>query len=123
MSILKIHHIQLAMPPGQEDAARAFYKDVLGFEELQKPPNLAKRGGAWFRLNSIEVHLGVEADFRPAKKAHPAFLVDDIAGIESSCSNAGYSVTRDEPLIGYDRIYVTDPFGNRIEFLQQLNNS
>jgi len=119
MSIINIHHVQLAMPPGGERTARAFYVEVLGFEELPKPPNLAKRGGVWFCSNSVQLHLGVESDFHPAKKAHPAFLVDDLKSIESSCVNAGYGVTRDEPLAGFDRLYVTDPFGNRIEFLQQ----
>jgi catechol 2,3-dioxygenase-like lactoylglutathione lyase family enzyme len=116
----QIHQIQLAMPHGQEEKARAFYIGVLGFQELAKPSNLAKRGGIWLRANSIEVHLGVEADFRPAKKAHPAFLVENLATLEKSCADAGYAVTRDEPLAGYDRIYVSDPFGNRLEFLQRL---
>ena len=119
MAILNIHHIQLAMPVGEEEIARNFYIHVLGFEETPKPPELAKRGGVWFRSNSIQVHLGVEVDFRAAKKAHPAFLVDDLKAIEKRCIDHGYSVSTDELLPGYDRIYVADPFGNRIELLQK----
>lgn len=119
MAIIDIHHIQLAMPPGEEESARLFYIRILGFEETPKPSNLVKRGGVWFRSNSVQLHLGIEADFRPAKKAHPAFVVDDLQTIEKRCTANGYSVTRDEPFPGYDRIYVTDPFGNRIELLQK----
>jgi catechol 2,3-dioxygenase-like lactoylglutathione lyase family enzyme len=119
MTITALHHIQLAMPPGREDDARAFYGGVLGFQELPKPEHLARRGGVWFSSGSALVHLGVEQDFRPARKAHPAFLVDDLAAVIASCAEAGYVAKRDEPLEGYDRVYVTDPFGNRIEILQR----
>jgi len=106
------------MPRGREADARAFYAGVLGFEEVPKPENLARRGGAWFRSGAAEVHLGVEDDFRPARKAHPALLVKDLDGMVQRCVEAGCAVTSDEPLEGYDRIYVADPFGNRIELLQ-----
>jgi catechol 2,3-dioxygenase-like lactoylglutathione lyase family enzyme len=115
-----LHHVQLAMPEGREHDARAFYCDVLGMTERPKPENLARRGGVWFVSGGAEVHLGVEKDFRPAKKAHPALLVSDLAALAARCSSAGYEVTTDEPLVGYHRVYVTDPFGNRIELLQPL---
>jgi catechol 2,3-dioxygenase-like lactoylglutathione lyase family enzyme len=118
MTICALHHVQLAMPNGQEEKARAFYAEVLGLSEVRKPEHLAKRGGAWFRSASAEIHLGVDPDFRPAKKAHPALLVDDLTGLADRCKAAGYEVTSDQPLPGYDRLYVADPFGNRIELLQ-----
>src|SRR5579859_4252544 len=110
--IVGIHHVQLAMPAGEEAKARAFYVDVLGFTELQKPEHLAKRGGAWFRSEGAEVHLGVEEDFRPAKKAHPALLVRGLQALAVKCTAAGHAVVTDKPLPGYDRFYVSDPFGN-----------
>jgi Lactoylglutathione lyase and related lyases len=119
MSIIEIHHIQLAMPPGAEEIARSFYIGILDFTEIDKPSNLAKRGGVWFRSKSVQLHLGIETNFRPSKKAHPAFEVDDLASIEKRCMDSGHSVARDEPLSGYERIYVTDPFENRIELLQK----
>jgi catechol 2,3-dioxygenase-like lactoylglutathione lyase family enzyme len=116
--ILSIHHVQLAMPRGRETDARAFYCDVLGMTEAAKPEHLAKRGGAWFYAGDAEVHLGVEDDFRAAKKAHPALLVKNLHDLIDRCTAAGYAVVTDEPLPGYERAYVTDPFGNRIELLE-----
>ena len=121
MPILGLHHVQLAMPRGREDAARAFYANVLGFTERPKPPNLAARGGAWFKAGSAEVHLGVEDDFRPAKKAHPALLVEGLSELARRCAAAGFPCVNDEPLPGYDRLYVADPFGNRLELLEALS--
>jgi len=118
MAILAVHHVQLAMPRGREDDARAFYAGVLGFEERPKPPHLAVRGGVWFESGSAEVHLGVEDDFRAAKKAHPALLVDDLDALAERCRSHGAPVTDGAPLAGYERLYVADPFGNRIELLQ-----
>jgi catechol 2,3-dioxygenase-like lactoylglutathione lyase family enzyme len=118
MRVTGIDHVQLAMPPGQEDKARAFYAGVLGISEVSKSPNLAKRGGCWFVRDALRVHLGVEADFRPARKAHPAFVVEDLAALTGILRSAGYEPQTGEPLDGYDRIYVHDPFGNRIEFLE-----
>ena len=109
------------MPAGQEALARAFYVGVLGFVELQKPDNLARRGGAWFRSGSAELHLGIESDFRAAKKAHPAFIVEGLQQLAEKCTSAGYAVTSDEPLPGYKRLYVADPFGNRVELLEPEN--
>jgi catechol 2,3-dioxygenase-like lactoylglutathione lyase family enzyme len=113
-----IHHVQLAMPAGREDTARQFYAGVLGLSEQPKPPVLAARGGAWFAAGSVQIHLGVEADFRPARKAHPALLVADIDGFMQSCEAAGISVKSDDDLPGFRHCYVDDPFGNRLEFLQ-----
>ena len=120
MRIIALDHVQLAMPPNEEIKARAFYQGVLGIPEIPKPPNLAKRGGCWFERGSLRVHLGVEADFRPARKAHPAFLVEDLDALKAAIENAGYVLKSDEPLAGYNRIYVDDPFGNRIELMEPL---
>ena len=118
--ILGLDHVQLAMPAGEEPRARSFYCDVLGLVEEQKPANLAGRGGVWFRGGALRLHLGVEADFRPAKKAHPALLVRGLADLMARCQASGFPPVRDEPLEGFDRVYVSDPFGNRIELLERL---
>jgi len=115
-----IDHVQLAMPQGAEDRARAFYRDVLGLPELAKPPHLAKRGGCWFEHGPVKLHLGVDGDFHPAKKAHPGLLVRDLASLVATCRTAGYTVVDDEPLEGYHRVYVTDPFGNRLELMELM---
>ncbi len=117
-TVIGLDHLQLAMPPGREDEARAFYAGVLGLAELAKPPNLVGRGGVWFALGSQQLHLGVETDFHPARKAHPAFLVQDLAALREQLTQAGFAPYQDEPLAGYARFYVADPFGNRLEFLQ-----
>lgn len=117
-AILALDHVQLAMPPGQEAVARAFYVGVLGMVEEPKPPNLAVRGGIWVRGGAARIHLGVEPDFRPARKAHPALLVRGLAAIAAACTAAGYAPVADEPLAGYDRLYLFDPFGNRIELME-----
>jgi len=122
MKIYAIDHVQLAMPAGQEDVARAFYADVLGFTEIPKPPELAKRGGCWFQQGSVFIHLGVEADFRPARKAHPAFLVDGLDEVVARVADAGLEVdTSQPPLDGYHRAHIFDPFGNRIELMEKLS--
>jgi catechol 2,3-dioxygenase-like lactoylglutathione lyase family enzyme len=113
-----IEHVQLAMPPGEEAAARRFYSGLLGLPEMPKPPHLAARGGCWFEAPGVKVHLGVEPDFRAAKKAHPALLVDDLAGMVAVLEAAGLAVTPDDPVEGRERCYVSDPFGNRIELMQ-----
>lgn len=115
-----LDHVQLAMPSGGEDQARAFYSDLLGIPEVPKPPHLAKRGGCWFERGPLKVHLGVEKNFRPAGKAHPAFRVADLAVLTTRLTEAGFSITEDEPLAGYERCYVDDPFGNRIELMEAL---
>ncbi|MEP6695804.1 MAG: VOC family protein [Pseudonocardiales bacterium] len=115
-----IHHVQLAMPPGREASARAFYAGVLGLAEIPKPPVLAARGGAWFRGDGIELHLGVEEGFRPATKAHPGLLVRDIDAWAARLGEAGYPVAWDADFPGMRRCYTADPFGNRLELLQRL---
>ena len=120
MRIVGIDHVQLAMPTGREEEARRFYQDGLGIPETPKPPHLAKRGGCWFERGALKVHLGVEADFRPARKAHAAFLVEDVAGLRAKLDAAGYATREDEPLDGYHRFYADDPFGNRLEFLEPI---
>lgn len=119
MSITALDHVQLAMPAGEEDRARAFYGKILGLTELEKPAQLAGRGGAWFGNGGVEVHLGVEDDFRPARKAHPAFNVRDLASLRRRLEEAGIPVRDDDQLPGFSRIFVDDPFGNRIELLQR----
>ena len=116
--VVGIEHVQLAMPPGEEQAARAFYSKLLGLPERAKPAKLAARGGCWFEAPGVKVHLGVEADFRPAQKAHPALLVDDLAAMMASLAAAGVAAVPDEPADGRERCYVSDPFGNRIELMQ-----
>lgn len=121
MTILSIDHVQIAMPAGEEDKARAFYVEQLGFTEIPKPPDLAKRGGAWFQAGNVQLHLGVEAEFRPARKAHPAFIVDDLDLLISRAQHAGFETdTSQPPLEGYKRAHVFDPFGNRIELMERL---
>ncbi|HET6795194.1 MAG TPA: VOC family protein [Acidimicrobiales bacterium] len=120
MPLTGLDHVQLAMPRGKEDDARAFYGDLLGLTEVAKPPHLATRGGCWFEGSGLKVHLGVDDDFRPARKAHPAFLVAGLEGLVERLSHAGAVLKQDEPLEGYDRVYVDDPFGNRIELMEPL---
>ena len=122
MTLQAIDHVQAAMPVGQEERARSFYRDLLGLPEQPKPPELAKRGGCWFESDAVKVHLGVEAPFTPAKKAHIAFRVDDVPGLASRARAAGYQVVDDDELPGHERIYIYDPFGNRLEFLKPLES-
>ena len=119
MAIVGIDHVQLAMPAGREPEARDFYAGLLGIPEVPKPDALAKRGGAWFESGAVRIHLGVEADFRPARKAHPALRVRELRALVARLRGAGVSVIEDE-LPGYDRVYVADPFGNRLELMEPL---
>jgi catechol 2,3-dioxygenase-like lactoylglutathione lyase family enzyme len=119
-SIIRVHHVQLAMPAGGEDAARRFYSGVLGIAEVPKPAELAKRGGVWFESDGVKIHLGVEQNFRPARKAHPGLLVRDLQLLSKRLGSAGHEVTNGEPLDGYQHIYVNDPCGNRLEFLDAV---
>jgi catechol 2,3-dioxygenase-like lactoylglutathione lyase family enzyme len=118
--IVGLDHVQLAMPAGGEDKARAFYAGVLQMAERKKPPHLAVRGGCWFFAPGVEVHLGVEEPFRPAAKAHPALLVADLAAMRAHLAEHGAAFTEGKPLAGYLRGDVEDPFGNRIELMQRL---
>ena len=112
-----IDHVQLAMPPGEEEAARRFYSKLLGMREMAKPAELAKRGGCWFESGAVQVHLGVEQDFRPAKKAHPAFMCGDYDALVSKLRAAGVEVTEPGDIPGVRRCHIHDPFGNRIEMI------
>jgi len=118
VALLPIHHVQLAIPRDGEPQCRAFWGEVLGMHELDKPPVLAARGGCWFRGGDLEVHLGVEDPFVPARKAHPGLLVDGLRALARRLEQAGYPVTWDAEFPGHDRFYSADPFGNRLEFLQ-----
>jgi RimJ/RimL family protein N-acetyltransferase/catechol 2,3-dioxygenase-like lactoylglutathione lyase family enzyme len=120
MGVRRLDHVQLAMPVGREGDAAAFYDGLLGIPQVPKPPHLAARGGCWFERGDLKIHVGVDADFRPARKAHPALLVDDLAGLVERLRAAGVTIRDDEPLDGYDRAYVDDPFGNRIELLEPV---
>ena len=115
--IVRLDHVQLAMPRGLEAQAEAFYGGVLGLERVPKPPPLAARGGCWFRHGDVSVHLGVEEDFRPARKAHPAFVVDDLAALQAVCQEAGVEVRPNPDSEPGRGAYVDDPFGNRIELI------
>lgn len=115
-----LHHVQLAMPAGREAEARAFYGDLLGMGEIAKPPQLAARGGAWFRSGALELHLGVDEDFAPARKAHPGILLDDPDALDALAvrlADAGTTVQVDDAFPGYRRFYADDPFGNRLELM------
>ncbi len=118
--VVGIHHVQLAMPPGREEEAEAFYSGVLGLTCVPKPAPLAGRGGCWFRASGAEVHLGVEEDFRPARKAHPALRVLGLPGLRRRLEDAGAAVTEEPPLEGWTRLHTADPFGNRIELIEAV---
>jgi catechol 2,3-dioxygenase-like lactoylglutathione lyase family enzyme len=118
MQIVALDHIQIAMPKGKEAEARWFYGELLGLHEVPKPTQLANRGGCWFSGDVISVHLGVMHSFIPATKAHPAFRVFDLEAARQRFVKAGIAITFDNTLPHVRRFYVNDPFGNRIEFLQ-----
>jgi catechol 2,3-dioxygenase-like lactoylglutathione lyase family enzyme len=123
MKIVSLDHVQLAMPAGREAEARAFYTGLLGISEQPKPPHLAARGGCWFERGALKIHLGVEKDFTPARKAHPALIVEDLPTLVAALKRAGHRVVEDEPLEGFDRVYVDDPFGNRLELMEPLDTA
>lgn len=119
MAFTGIDHVQLAIPDGGEDRARAFFTGPLGFSEVRKPDNLSKTG-CWFESGSVKVHIGVDADFHPAAKAHPALMTDDLGALRKRLEEAGYATHDDNPVKGFDRFFTFDPFGNRIEFMQKI---
>ncbi|NLG73057.1 MAG: glyoxalase [Chloroflexi bacterium] len=118
MKITGLDHVQLAMPPGQEEQARRFYSGLLGLQEIPKPEQLVSRGGVWFAGGSVYLHLGVEKEFTPARKAHPCFIVTDLDAACRELEAAGVEVIRDQTIPGVDRFHAFDPFGNRLEFIQ-----
>ncbi len=119
---MRIHHVQVSCPDGGEDAARRFFGEGLGIPEVEKPPVLAARGGCWFRADGVEVHVGVEAPFAPARKAHPAFVVDgdELDALAVRLEAAGFPVTWDGDFPGYRRFHTADGNGNRVELLASL---
>ena len=118
-----IDHIQLAMPAGKEDTAREFYSGLLNIPEVPKPPELAKRGGVWFESGLVKVHLGIDPDFHPARKAHPGLLVRDLKTLVRKFRESGIAVYEAEALPGYNHVYTADPFGNRLELMERVSDS
>lgn len=118
MFLTGIDHIQIAAPSGSEDAARKFYGELLDMKEIPKPENLKGRGGCWFQCGSHEVHIGIQQDFIPAKKAHPGFTVNALELLKSRLEEADFAVSAEPPIDGRSRFFTHDPFGNRIEFLE-----
>lgn len=117
----RIDHIQLAAPEGGEEKAREFFGDILGMEEMDKPESLRKNGGVWFSLGVQQLHIGIEEPFTPARKAHPAFEVDDLQEAMDTLEDRGVTVKKDDRLPGAERCYIQDPFGNRIELLEWVD--
>ena len=118
MTSTRIHHVQVAIPRDGEDEARRFYGGLLEMTEIPKPGNLARRGGVWFQTGTLQLHLGVDTNFVPATKAHVAYQVETIGAVRRRLAAAGIAIVEDEPLPGFDRFYLTDPFGNRVEILE-----
>jgi catechol 2,3-dioxygenase-like lactoylglutathione lyase family enzyme len=116
--VARIDHIQIAAPAGCEVAARKFYGGILGLKEIAKPPTLAARGGCWFECGPQQLHIGVEKDFRPARKAHPAFAVSDLDDLRKALQSQGVPIVDDDNLPGARRFYAEDPWGNRLEFVE-----
>jgi catechol 2,3-dioxygenase-like lactoylglutathione lyase family enzyme len=113
----RIDHVQLAMPAGEEARARGFYRGLVGMTEIPKPPELAKRGGCWFSSGEVEIHLGIDGNFRPAQKAHPALCCRDYDELVGRLRAANIEVIDDTNLPGLRRCHISDPFGNRIELI------
>lgn len=118
-AFLGYEHVLLAMPDGEERRAREFYVDVLGFTEIVRPETLGGRGGGWFRAGPVMLHLGVEPEFHPARMAHPAFVVSDLAPLIARCEAAGHPIEPAVALPGFNRVHVYDPFGNRLELMER----
>lgn len=116
---IEIEHVQLAAPSGCEEEARSFYGELLGLSEIPKPEKLRKRGGVWFQCGSQQIHIGIEDGFRPAKKAHPAFLIQDIAILREHLLAHGITIQDDDSIADVTRFFAEDPFGNRLEFMER----
>jgi catechol 2,3-dioxygenase-like lactoylglutathione lyase family enzyme len=113
------HHVQLAIPPGGEEEATSFYEGILGLNSVPKPAHLAVRGGLWFRGAGLELHLGIEDGFRPSARSHPALRIEGLAHLRAGLRDQGVGVEDDTQLEGYERFYVRDPFGNRLELIEE----
>ena len=120
MPILSLDHVQVAIPVGGEARARDFYSGILGFSEIEKPAAMAGRNSIWFAAGPVNLHLGIEPDFHPAKRAHPAFVVVDLDEILAACERAGLTTKSDTAVNGYRRFHVFDPFGNRLELMERM---
>jgi predicted enzyme related to lactoylglutathione lyase len=119
MPILSLDHVQIAIPVGSKTRARAFYSGILGFTEIEKPRQMAERKSIWFVAGAVNLHLGIEPDFTPAKRAHPAFVVEGLDAILASCERAGVATKPDTSFNGLRRVHVFDPFGNRLELMER----
>jgi catechol 2,3-dioxygenase-like lactoylglutathione lyase family enzyme len=120
MAFIAFDHVQLTMPAGSEAQAVAFFVGVLGMEHIPQPEWLRANGGAWFRAGTVELHLGIESDFRPVRKGHPGIVVDDLDVVAKRCEDAGYEVAWDTRYPQFRRFYIRDPFGNRMEIMQPV---
>jgi hypothetical protein len=118
MTGARLDHVQVAIPAGGEDQERAFFRDLVGLTEIPRPPELRGRGGCWFQLGDQQLHIGIDPDFRPARKAHVAIAATNLPGLRNRLTEAGCEVRDDVPIDGRSRFFSADPFGNRIEFVE-----
>jgi catechol 2,3-dioxygenase-like lactoylglutathione lyase family enzyme len=123
MPILSLNHVQIAIPIASQDRARAFYSGILGFTEIEKPPQMADRKSLWFVAGAVNLHLGIEPDFTPAKRAHPAFVVDGLDQILAACERASITIKPDTSFNNFRRVHVFDPFGNRLELMERTTSN
>ena len=119
LAVLGLDHVQVAIPEGGESGAKRFYGELLGLDEVPKPANLSP-SGCWFEAGTLKLHIGVDPDFRPARKAHPAILVSDLASLRQRFEAAGVATHDDKPVEGFERFFAFDPFGNRIELMEAI---
>lgn len=117
MTVERFDHVQLAIPPGGEAEARRFYAEILGMTEVAKPETLSA-AGCWFAAGTAHLHVGIDPDFRPATKAHPALIVSNLGALAERLRRDGFAADHDDRLPGYRRIFTSDPFGNRIELME-----
>jgi catechol 2,3-dioxygenase-like lactoylglutathione lyase family enzyme len=118
MPVLGLDHVQIAIPVGGEERAREFYDGILKFSEVEKPAAMTGRKSIWFVAGPVNLHLGIDAEFHPAKRAHPAFVVDNLDDIVAACESAGLATRPDVGFGDFRRVHVFDPFGNRLELME-----
>jgi catechol 2,3-dioxygenase-like lactoylglutathione lyase family enzyme len=121
-AVIALNHVQLAMPKGEERLAEEFYCGLLGFQKVSKPSHLEQRGGCWFTANGVNLHLGVDLQFVPARKAHPGFVVKGLSALKNRLEAAGIEIVCDTQISGFERFYASDPFGNRLEFMEPTDS-